>query len=435
MADNKMDLEKYNASIEENYRWNFFWMTVDNTMFFFIFMGLSPYTILPLYVNFFTDSSVLVGLIPTIFLVGTTLPQLFMANFLRKKKKRKKYLVIAASVQRLGIFGLLLLSILQPRIGFSSTLTLVLFFFMFAIQHFSSGFYVPAWIDFIGKSIPRKRGLLFGISNFFGGMMGLGLGWLLSYLLSQYQIDQAIPLIFGISFTASIISLVAIISWREVVPPDSFFEIESNAGNSFRGVLSHKNFVNFLIWRGLMVILEIATPFYSLSALQRPDVGPAQIGIFTTILSFFQAVVNPFWGWLGDKKGFLQVTKIACLAGVIAAFLAIIDPSLISYYLIYVFLGLMLSGFSISTLNIIYDFSPQQFVFLYLAVSQISLTPLSSIVPLLGGVIADNFGFITNYWIAGSLGTIGLIGMMLKVKNPRSRESGQVTEVFNESTS
>lgn len=397
-------------------------MTLDNSMFFFIFMGLSPYTILPLYVNHFTESSVLVGLIPTVYLVGTTLPQLFMANFLRKTKLRKKYLVMAALVQRIGILGLLMLSIIQPRLGLTPALTLTLFFLMFGVQHFASGFYVPVWIDFIGKSIPRKRGLLFGISNFIGGLMGLGIGWLLSYLLSQFLIDRAIPIIFGMSFTASMISLAAILLWREVVPPDSFFTFKGNNSNSFREVLTDKNFVNFLIWRGLMVVLEIATPFYSISALKLPDVGPAQVGIFTTILSFFQAVVNPFWGWFGDRKGFLSVVKISCLAGVIAALLGIIYPSLISYYLIYVFLGLMLSGFSISSFNIIYDFSPKQLVYLYLALSQISLTPLSSFIPLLGGVIADQLGFVTNYWIAASMGAFSLVGMMLKVKDPRKNK-------------
>ena len=88
-----MNLADYNKHIVENYKWNFFWMALDNMMFFFIFMGLSPYTILPFYVGHFSDSKILIGLIPTLFLIGTTLPQIFMAKILRNRKKRKKYLV------------------------------------------------------------------------------------------------------------------------------------------------------------------------------------------------------------------------------------------------------------------------------------------------------------------------------------------------------
>jgi hypothetical protein len=45
-------------------------MALDNMMFFFIFMGLSPYTVLPYYVQHFTDSSILIGMIPAIYILG-----------------------------------------------------------------------------------------------------------------------------------------------------------------------------------------------------------------------------------------------------------------------------------------------------------------------------------------------------------------------------
>ena len=419
-----MHINQYNKKIEKNFKWNFAWMALDNMIFFFIFMGLSPYTILPFYIGQFTDSQILIGLIPTVFLVGTTLPQLFMANFLRKTRLRKRYLVTAASIQRFGILGLLILVILQPRLGLSTPLTLTLFFLFYAVQHIASGFYVPTWLDFLSKSIPRKRGLLFGISNFAGGLLGLALGWLLSYLLDRYPYDQAIPIIFGISFAASLISLIGILSWREVVPPESFFENDDQQEDSFKGVLTDKNFVQFLVWRGLMVILEIATPFYTLSALRQLAINAAQVGVFTTLMSFAQAVLNPLWGWLGDKKGFLVIVKISAVAGSIAAISALAFPSLITYYAVFLLVGAMLSGFSISSINVIFEFSPKQLVPMYTAVSQISLTPLSSVVPLLGGVIADNFGVHVNYWLAGSLGLVSFIGMSLSVKNPKKLKAG-----------
>jgi len=424
-----MHVEEYHARIDANYRWNFFWMMLDNMMFFFIFMGLSPYTILPFYVGHFTDSKILVGLIPTIYLVGTTLPQLFMAGFLRHRKKRKKYLVMAASIQRFGILGLFLLSLMQPRFSLSPAVTLTVFFLMHTLQHTASGFYVPAWIDFLGKSIPRRRGFLFGISNFMGGLMGLGLGWLLSFLLDRYPFDQAIPVIFGISLAASMVSLIAIISWREVVPPDSFFEGEDEKKyKAFAAVAKDKNFIRYLVWRGLMVILEIATPFYTLSALEMLALNAAQVGIFTTILAFSLAVLNPLWGWLGDHKGFLRIVQISAVAGVLGAFLAVAAPSLWVYYVIFFLVGAMISGLQISSLNIVFEFSPRKRVPMYTAVSQIALTPLSSVVPLLGGFIAERFGYTTDYWLAGTLGLLSLAGLSLSVKNPKEKMASKLKE-------
>jgi MFS family permease len=421
-----MNLQEYNQQIEKNYKWNYFWIALDNMMFFFIFMGLSPYTILPVFVGSFSSSKVLVGLVPTIYLIGTTLPQLFMANFLKKRRERKKYMVISAVLQRFGILGLFLLALLQPKIGLSPAVTLTVFFMMHALQHGASGFYIPAWIDFVGKAIPRNRGKMFGISNFIGGLMGLGMGWLLSYLLDRYPFDQAIPVIFAISLAASLISLIGILSWREVVPPDAFFEDQDKEHDgSVKSVLKDKNFVQYLVWRGLMVILEIATPFYTVSALEVLALKASQVGIFTTILSFSQAVLNPLWGWLGDKKGFLSVVKMSALAGSLGALIVAIFPSLWTYYITFLFAGAMISGLSIASFNIVYEFSPKEFVPLYTAVSQIALTPLSSVIPTLGGVIAETLGYSTNYWLAGTLGLMSLAGLSISVKNPKNLKANE----------
>ena len=411
--------EEYNKKIEANYKWNFCWLALDNMMFYFIFMGLSPYTILPFYIGNFSESKVLIGLIPTVYLVGTTLPQIFMAKFLRHRKKRKKYLVAAALVQRVGILGFLVLSLLQPRINISNTEFLVLFFLMYALQNIASGFMYPAWADFLGKAITRKRGTLFGVSNFMGGLLGLGMGWLLSYLLDRYPFDQAIPVIFGISFAASLVSLVAILSWREVIPPDSHFHTEEEQHDSYAAVFADKNFVNFLTWRGLMVVLEIATPYYTMSALEQFTLNAGQVGIFTTIMSFAEAVLNPLWGWIGDKRGFLTVIKASALTGIVGAVLAIAFPGLITYYVIFFLVGTMICGFQISMLNVVYEFSTHKLIPLYTAISQIALTPLSSVVPTLGGFIAERSGYVTDYWIAAIVGLISVVGMSTQVKNPR----------------
>jgi MFS family permease len=223
--------------------------------------------------------------------------------------------------------------------------------------------------------------------------------------------------------------LISILSWREVIPPDSFFEKKEVKQNSFSNVLKDKNFVNYLIWRGSLVILEIATPFYTLSALDQLSVGAAQVGIFTTILAFSEAALNPLWGWLGDKKGFLRIIQIAALAGIGGAVLAMAAPTLLSYYAIFFLVGAMIGGLQISTLNIIFEFSPNQLVPLYTAVSQIALTPLSSFVPLLGGFISERFGFVTDYWLAAGLGLVSFIGLTLSVKNPKRNKKVPVQEV------
>jgi MFS family permease len=417
-----MKAEAYNRQIEKNYKWNFLWFTIDNMMFFFIFMGLSPYTVLPFYLKHFTSSNILIALIPAIHILGFALPQILMARFLKKTEERKKYLFLAASVQRLGILGMLALVILQPILQISSNWTVLFFFLTLTVQNVASGFYVPTWLDFLGKSIPTRRGLLFGISNFFGGLLGLGIGWLLSYLLDRFPYYQAIPWIVGIAFAASLVSLLAIWLWRETLPPKHVSEAVQKT-SSRKTILADSNFIKYMVWRGLMVMLDIATPFYALSALQRLKLADSQIGIFTVMLSVSETVLNPLWGWMGDHKGFYNIVVISAIAGSVAAFLAAIAPSLVIYYLVFLLAGAMISGLQISNFNIVFEFSPSNLVPMYTAVSQMALSPLSGVIPVLGGFIADKFGYLSDFWLAGGVGIISLAGMLMTVKNPSKKQT------------
>ena len=417
--------DTYNRQIEKNYKWNFFWFTVDNMMFFFIFIGLSPYTVLPFYLKHFTSSNILIALIPAIHILGFAFPQIFMARFLKKTEERKKYLFLIASIQRFGILGMLLLIILQPILNISNFLTVTLFFLTLVIQTVASGFYAPTWLDFLGKSIPTRRGLLFGISNFFGGLLGLGIGWLLSYLLDRFPYYQAMPWIVGIAFAASLVSLLAICLWKETLPPKHVAEAAQQV-SSRKTILADSNFIKYLVWRGLMVMLDIATPFYALSALERLKIADSQIGVFTVLLSLSETILNPLWGWMGDHKGFLNIVLISAAAGSLAAFLAATAPSLIIYYLIFLLAGVMISGLQISNFNIVFEFSPKNLVPMYTAVSQVALSPLTGVIPMLGGFIADKFGYLSDFWLAGVVGVISLTGMWKSVRNPKKIKALQL---------
>jgi MFS family permease len=320
---------------------------------------------------------------------------------------------------------MLLLIILQPILNISNFLTVTLFFLTLVIQTVASGFYAPTWLDFLGKSIPTRRGLLFGISNFFGGLLGLGIGWLLSYLLDRFPYYQAMPWIVGIAFAASLVSLLAICLWKETLPPKHVAEAAQQV-SSRKTILADSNFIKYLVWRGLMVMLDIATPFYALSALERLKIADSQIGVFTVLLSLSETILNPLWGWMGDHKGFLNIVLISAAAGSLAAFLAATAPSLIIYYLIFLLAGVMISGLQISNFNIVFEFSPKNLVPMYTAVSQVALSPLTGVIPMLGGFIADKFGYLSDFWLAGVVGVISLTGMWKSVRNPKKIKALQL---------
>jgi len=425
-------LKHYYAEVNQYYRRNFVAALVDNAMFAFISLGLSPYTVLPFYLTRLTDSRLLIGLIPAINILGFSLPQLLMARFLRGKPRKKIYLVIAAVVQRVGILAFLLLTLIQNSLP--NNLTIALFFVLYIIQSAATGFWFPTWADFIGRAIPHRRGMLFGVSNFIGGVLSIGGGWLLGYFLDVLPYPSAITAIAACALVASLISLVAILSWHEAVPPESteFTPQSSQAPNSAQYLHNDADFRNYLLWGSVIIIVQMALPFYSLHALEELRLADAQVGIFTMILSVSQTVMNPLWGWLGDKKGYLNITIISAISGSLGALLAANAHSLPLFYLVFWFAGTMISGLQLANLNIIYEFSPAAEVPMYAAISNLVLSPLSGIAPLIGGFLTSHFGYALCFWVAGLIGSAGTLGLVINVRNPKERTLARPSEIREE---
>jgi MFS family permease len=417
MAVSSNAVKKYNEEIDRHYRWNTIGVMIDNAMFSIISLGLSQYTILPLYLNKITESKILIGLIPTVSIVGFAIPQIFIARLLKGKRQKKGYLVGTAAIQRVSILAFLILTMVQTRLH--TNLTIALFFLIFAIQNFLAGCWFPMWVDFVGHAIPRNRGMVFGLSTSIGGLISLAGGGLITYLLKTLPYPNAITAAAAIAFIASLISLAAIISWHETVPPESdLIETSVIGSNLFHNIKLNKNFQQYLIWRGMIIGIEMALPFLTISALDRLQVADMQVGIFAIILSISQTVTNVCWGWLGDRIGFLRIVLVSTILGSLGIFIAISAGSLNMFYLVFVCAGAMLSGQQLANINIIYEFSESDHIPTYTAVHQLILSPISGVMPVVGGMIVNTFGYGILYWVATILGLSGTLGMSIMVKSP-----------------
>ena len=90
----------YRNLIRRNGRWNF-WVNVGDLSFVhlagsFVFIS----TILPLYVSYLTESRVLIGLIPAIYLVASHVPQLLMAARAESLARKKPWIVRVSVFER-----------------------------------------------------------------------------------------------------------------------------------------------------------------------------------------------------------------------------------------------------------------------------------------------------------------------------------------------
>src|SRR4030067_3388810 len=96
------------SAIEQNKNFLFnFIVNVLDGGFFGLGLGFASFsTIIPLFVSQFTDSAILIGLIPAIHVVGWQLPQIFTAQWVSQQKRYKPMVMFFTINERLPFLGL-----------------------------------------------------------------------------------------------------------------------------------------------------------------------------------------------------------------------------------------------------------------------------------------------------------------------------------------
>jgi MFS family permease len=398
------------------YRSNSLITILEQALFSLIRLSISPYLVLPFYLKQLTGSTFLIGLIPAVFVIGFALPQFLMVRILRRTRRPMRLLILSSLGQRLGMLGMFLLTIFQIRLP--NVLTIGLFFAIYLFFNIARGCYSPTQIDFLGRGVPNNRGKIIGLGNFLGGIVNLFGTLLLTRLLTTLPYPQAITAVMVVSLAGSMVSFIAILFLKDVPLTTGTHTPVENLTQA-KKVLPSPAFQKYLSWRAVIIGLEMMLPFYTLYGLDKFNLSASYVGIFAAIMTISDAVGNPFWGWLGDRMGYLRIIIIASFLGCAGAVLAAVAPNVIIFALVFLLNGLMLSGQSLSGVNIIYEFSPRREVPLYVAFHQVLLSLLSSLAPVIGASLTGGLGYAFGSLLAGVTGLIGTLGMQFKVHSPR----------------
>src|SRR5579872_4619758 len=78
---------------EPIYRRNFLYFTIDNTLFTVALSIIGATTVIPDFIAHLTDSKVLIGLAGSLFGIGWTLPQLFIARYIVRAEHKKWWFI------------------------------------------------------------------------------------------------------------------------------------------------------------------------------------------------------------------------------------------------------------------------------------------------------------------------------------------------------
>lgn len=383
--------------VDKNSTFNFLVNLADGS-FFGLALGFASFvTILPLFFSNFTDSAILIGLIPAIHTLGWQLPQIFTADRLSKISRYKPVLLLMTIQERLPFLGLALVAWFASELSISVILPIS--FALLIWQGIAGGLAANPWQSMISKVIPEPiRGTFFGIqgglANLFTAVGAVAAGYLVENLIGAPQ--YAAP--FMLAFIAMMISLFFLSLTKEKShhpnsPPNS-----GNYVHYLNDILRHdRQFTLFILTRNMLQFANLGINFYAIYLIKEFQISAASIGIMNGVFASGQIIANPILGAAGDRFGYRTSLFIGTTSAVASTMIAIFARTSNWFYLSFALAGLGMVATWTLVIAMTLKYGSDDHRPAYIGLSN-SLTAASTLIaPLIGGWIADELGFSATF--------------------------------------
>ncbi len=347
--------------VRAHFRRNFFANALDAFAWMLGESFVSIGAILPVYARHLTDSPIVIGMIPAQTDAGWVLPQLFMAVFVERLRRKKPAVMFFGALERLPFLALPLIVLWVA--GVPRSLGVAIFLVLMVWKSFASGLSAAPWQELIATVIPvSHRGRFFGISRLGGQLLGIGGASLAAIILARLPYPRNFAACFALGSLGVILSYVFFLWTIEPSsPPNStpHHTLSEYLGRLTRILRDDRNLRTYLLSRYLAYFGGMAYGFMAVYAVQRFGLDDASAGIFTAILLASSVVGFAVWGPLGDHLGHKRVLEMAGTIWLLALVIALVASGYMAFYFVFVLMGFGVSGTLVSDLSIAMEFGPE----------------------------------------------------------------------------
>ena len=410
---------KNTSTAVPNIRFNFAAGLIHG-VFFRAGMAFSdPTSVLPVFLNHFTGSQAMIGLFSALMNAGSILPQLFVANKLESKPRKKPVLVVAIWVRAALWLVLGLLAYFCPP-GKPAIVLVALLVLLFGFS-FAGGVATIPFTDIWGKALPATlRGRFFGHRQLWGGVMAVGAGYVVKHILGNpgLSFPKNYGLLFLLSFAFIAVSYIGLSSLRE--PEGEVTEATRQLSlflrKSVRLLWEDRNFGLLILTQLSLGFGAFAMPFYVLYGKNELHMAAEQVGILVGAQMAGGILSNLLWAHLSDRVGNRIVIVLTAAAATLIPLLALLCSGVGWRLLIavFVFVGLSASGSQIGFTNYLLEIAPAHLRPTYIAL-QGTLRGLTMALPVLGGLLIDVSSYQATFLVTlGALITGLLLSLSLK---------------------
>ena len=378
-------------------------------------------TFLPAYLHQVSGSSAVVGLALALQQVGGIISPIFTGA---QVEHRTKVMPIAFWMGSLGRAAVFMIAV-SGWVLKGPPLVAALLFFIFMFGVFMGAQRVVFSL-LMSKVIPlSRRGRLQAWRNATGGAIAA----VLAYFAGRWFIE---PNLFGngysttfmFGFILTSLGLTALqLLLKEPEPPTT------RAQGRFRDRLrdfpqlirADRSYGYFLLVQMLATSARIATPFYILYVGKFIGADGSTLGLLSFAFLGADTASNLIWGYLGDKTGFRLVLLVSITGWLAATLLLMNLHTVIPIFAAFALLGASQAGYMMAAQTMILEFGDRDDLPMRIAVSATAESITATAGPLIGGIVAQAFGYPIVF--GASLGFLGaaLILLMLVVQDPRRR--------------
>lgn len=407
------------ANLRRNYLGNFVHGMLGMTGFRLI----NAPTFMPAYLHLVSGSNTIVGLGLALQQVGGIVSPLVAGASLEHRRRIMPAAVLLGSLGRLAILGMALAGWFLA--GSALTFSLLVMLFLFGLF---MGAQRVAFNLLMSKVIPISlRGRLQAWRNAVGGLIAA----ILAYVSGKWLIGQDV---LGNGYATTFILAFVLTSaglWflqfqiREPEPPT--IRARSRLADRLRDVpaliAADRAYGWFLLVQMLAASARIATPFYILHVGRQMHLDGPTLGLLSLAFLGADTVANLGWGYLGDRAGFRPVLLLA-LVGWIAATVLLMTVHLPApVFLAFVLLGASQAGYMMAANTMILEFGHRDDLSMRIAISATAEGVTATLSPLLGGAVADLFGY--SFVFGASLGLLAaaLVVLIAAVRDPRRKRA------------
>lgn len=268
------------------------------------------------------------------------LPQLFIAQIIRKQPLRKYFWVFGSVTQGLAL--LLMLPVITFIDGFWAGLLIVALLAAFSLAR---GVCSVASKDVLGKTIAKsRRGRLTGAASSIAGFVTLLVALILliepRIEASGIALDEGVNVFLYLLGTAAVLWFLAAMVFAHVPEVPEAPEATRGGGNAFTGAIKSLSLLrhdaglrDFIIARALLVSTSFAIPYLVVLIQQSSKGGIASLGALMLADGAAGLLSGIFWGRMSDSdsnKAMAFATIISVLVMATAVLLFQFAPHLLA---------------------------------------------------------------------------------------------------------